>query len=196
MAAPGESRRQPLELTHAFQTCVRHLARFHSRYPPACLIALKPMHALALTLPEQTWNASAMTRADWMAAERAFDRREELPKEYEMGQGRWSKWSVGGEERHTLEFGFAYRFDIRAGPKSDGLRPDFWYASARAGSLGGFPSFEAAARACEDEARRLIEVALERGDQSDDMKLITEQWTLYLELPHRLRSRKTRTRYK
>lgn len=62
MAAPGETRRQPLELTHAFQMCVRDLARFHSRYPPACLIALKPMHALALTLPEQTWNASKMTR--------------------------------------------------------------------------------------------------------------------------------------
>lgn len=69
------------------------------------------MHALALTLPEQTWNASEMTRADWMAAERTFNRREELPKEYEMGQGRWSKWSVGGVERHTLEFGFAYRFE-------------------------------------------------------------------------------------
>ena len=101
MTATGESRRQPLELTHAFQTCVRHLARFHSRYPPACLIALKLMRALALTLSEQTWNASEMTRAHWMAAERAFNRREELPKEYEMGQGRWSKWSVGGDERHA-----------------------------------------------------------------------------------------------
>lgn len=137
-----------------------------------------------------------MTRADWMAAERAFNRREELPKEYEMGQGRWSKWSLGGDERHTLEFGFAYRFDVRAGPKSDGLHPDFWYASARTGSLGEFPTLEAAAQACEDEARRLIEVALERGDQSYDMKLIAEQWTLYLALPHRLRPRKIRTRYK
>ncbi len=125
-----------------------------------------------------------------------FNRREKLPKENEMCQGRWSKWSVGGAERHTLEFGFTYRFDIRAGPKSNGLQPDFWYASARAGSLGEFPTFEAAAQACEDEARRLIEAALERGDQSCDMKLITEQWTLYLELPHRRRSRKTRTRYK
>jgi hypothetical protein len=124
-----------------------------------------------------------MTRADWMAAERAFDRREELPKEYEMGQGRWSKWSVGGEERHTLEFGFAYRFDVRAGPRSNGLHPDFWYASARAGSLGEFPTFGAAAQACEDEARRLIEEALQRGDASYDMKLIGEQWTLYLALP-------------
>ena len=154
------------------------------------------MRALALTLPEQTWNASEMTRADWMAAERAFHRREELPKEYDMGQGRWSKWSVGGEERHTLEFGFAYRFDIRAGPKSNGLHPDFWYASARAGSLGEFPTFEAAAQACEDEARRLIEAGFERGDASYDMKLIGEQWTLYMALPHRWRSRKTRTRYK
>ncbi len=137
-----------------------------------------------------------MTRADWMAAERAFNRREPLRKEYQMGQGRWSKWSVGGEERHTLEFGFAYRFDIRAGPKSNGLLPDFWYASARTGSLGEFPTFEAAAEACEDEARRLIEGALEHADQSYDMKLITEQWTLYLALPRRPRSRKTRTRYK
>lgn len=154
------------------------------------------MHALALTLPEQTWNASAITRADWMAAERAFKRREELPKVHEMGQGRWSKWSVGGDERHTLEFGFAYRFDVRAGPKSDGLHPDFWYASARAGSLGEFPTLEAAAQACEDEARRLIEVAVQRGDVSYDMKLILEQWALYMALPNRLRSRKTRTRYK
>lgn len=131
-----------------------------------------------------------------MAAEPAFNRREEPPKEYEMGQGRWSKWSVGGEERHTLEFGFAYRFDIRAGPKSNGLQPDFWYASARAGSLGEFPTFEAAARACEDEARRLIEAALECAEPGYDARLIGEQWALYLELPHRLRSRKTRTRYK
>lgn len=28
-----------------------------------------------------------MTRAAWMAAERAFNRRENLPKEFEMGQG-------------------------------------------------------------------------------------------------------------
>ncbi len=58
-----------------------------------------------------------MTRADWMAAERAFNRREELPKEYAMGQGRWSKWSVGGEERYTIEFGFKYRFDNSRGPE-------------------------------------------------------------------------------
>ena len=154
------------------------------------------MRALALTLSEQTWNASEMTRADWMAAERAFNRCETLPKEFEMGQGRWSKWSVGGDERHTLAFGFAYRFDIRAGLKSNGLHPDFWYASARAGSLGEFPTFEAAAQACEDEARRFIEAGVKRGDASYDMKLIGEQWTLYMALPHRWRSRKTRTRYK
>jgi hypothetical protein len=113
-----------------------------------------------------------------------------------MGRGRWSKSSVGGEERHTLEFGFAYRFDVRAGPKSNGLHPDFWYASARAGSLGEFPTFESAAKACEDEARRLIEAALESAEPRYDAKLIGEQWALYLALPHRLRSRKTRTRYK
>jgi len=154
------------------------------------------MHALALTLPEQTWNASEMTRADWMAAERAFNQREELQKEYEMGQGRWSKWSVGGDERHTLEFGFTYRFDIRAGRKSNGLTPDFWYASSRAGLLGEFTTFEAAAQACEDEARRLIEPALKKDEVEYDAKLIGEQWLSYLALPHRLRSRKTRTRYK
>ncbi|GAM99794.1 hypothetical protein U91I_03449 [alpha proteobacterium U9-1i] len=137
-----------------------------------------------------------MTRADWMAAECAFNPRERRPKEYDMGQGRWSKWSVSGEERHTLEFGFTYRFDVRAGPKSDGLHPDFWYASSREGSLGEFPTFDAAAQSCEDEARRLIETTLSRGDVAYDLKLIAEQWELYLALPHRLRSRKTRTRYK
>lgn len=136
-----------------------------------------------------------MTGADWWRPNAPSTGREELPKEYEMGQGRWSKWSVGGDERHTLEFGFAYRFDIRA-PRSNGLHPDFWYATARAGSLGELPTFGAAAQACEDEARRLIEEALQRGDASYDMKLIGEQWTLYLALPHRLRSWKTRTRYK
>jgi hypothetical protein len=154
------------------------------------------MRALALTLPEQTWNASEMTSADWMAAERAFNRRAPLPKEFEMGQGRWSKWSVGGEERHTLEFGFTYRFDIRAGPRSNGHQPDFWYASSREGSLGEFPTFEAAAQACEDEARRLIEPALKNADVEYDAKLIGEQWESYLALPQRRRSRKTRTRYK
>lgn len=137
-----------------------------------------------------------MTRRDWIAAERAFNRREPLPKEYEMGQGRWSKWSVGGEERHTIEFGFAYRFDIRAGPRSNGHQPDFWYASSREGSLGEFSTFGAAAQACEDEAKRLIELALKNGDGDYDAKLIGEQWKSYLALPHRLRSRKTRTRYK
>lgn len=154
------------------------------------------MRALALTLPEQTWNASEMTRRDWIAAERAFNRREPLSKDYEMGQGRWSKWSVGGEERHTIEFGFTYRFDIRAGPKSNGLAPDFWWASSREGSLGEFSTFEAAAQACEDEARHLIEAALNSETPAYDIKLIGEQWERYLALPHRLRSRKTRTRYK
>jgi hypothetical protein len=154
------------------------------------------MRALVLTLPEQTWNASEMTRADWIVAERAFNRREPLAKDYDMGQGRWSKWNVGGEERHTLEFGFTYRLDVRAGPKSNGLQPDFWYASSRTGTLGEFPTFEAAAQACEDEARRLIEAALESAEPRYDAKLIGEQWAFYLALPHRLRSRKTRTRYK
>ena len=61
VTAPGETSRQPLELTRA-EMCVRHLARFKSHCPTACLSALKHMHALPFTLPEQTWNASAMTR--------------------------------------------------------------------------------------------------------------------------------------
>jgi hypothetical protein len=113
-----------------------------------------------------------------------------------MGQGRWSKRCVGNDESHSLEFGFQYRFDIRAGPKSDGLRPDFWRASSRTGSLGEFPSFEAAAKACEDEARRSIEPALIGGEAAFDTRLIKEQWQTYLALPRRFRSRKTRTRYK
>ncbi len=113
-----------------------------------------------------------------------------------MGRGRWSKWSVGGEERHTIEFGFTYRFDVRAGPKSNGLTPDFWWASSRKGSLGEFPTLEAAALACEAEARRLIEPALKLADAPYEMKLIGEQWAIYMAHPHRLRSRKTRVRYK
>jgi hypothetical protein len=69
-----------------------------------------------------------MTRRDWTQAERAFNRRE--PLEDDMGRGRWSMRSVGGEERHTIEFGFKYRFDIRAGAKSDGINPDVWWASS------------------------------------------------------------------
>lgn len=154
------------------------------------------MRALALTLPEQTWNASKMTRADWMAAERAFNRREKLPKEYEMGQGRWSKWSNGADECHAIEFGFTYRFDIRGGPKTNCIYPDFWWATGRDGPLGEFPTFAAAAQACEDEARRLIEAALASDNSGYDAKLVAEQWALYLAMPNRLRSRKTRTRYK
>src|SRR5262249_48666024 len=110
-------------------------------------------------------------------------------------QGRWSRWSVGGTENHTLEFGFKYRFDIRGGPKSNGHTPDSWHASSRTGSLGEFPTFEAAALACENEVRRLIEPALDRA-QAYEKRLVGEQWRKSLDLPHRLRSRKTRTRYK
>lgn len=113
-----------------------------------------------------------------------------------MGSGRWSKWSNGADECHALEFGFKYRFDIRGGPKSDGIRPDFWWASSRDGSLGQFPTFEAAALACEEEAKRIIPLELERGEAGLDASVIAEQWERYLVMPHRLRSRKTRTRYK
>jgi hypothetical protein len=111
-----------------------------------------------------------------------------------MGSGRWSRWGRGSCEGHSLEFGFAYRFDIRPGPRSDGIHPDFWWASSRAGSLGEFPTFEAAAQACEDEARRLIGPVVERGDVDRDLILVIDHWKMYLALPHRLRSRKTPSR--
>lgn len=113
-----------------------------------------------------------------------------------MGAGRWSKWSNGADECHAIEFGFKYRFDIRGGPKSDGIKPDFWWASSRDGSLGEFPTFEAAAQACEDEAKRVIPGELKSGAAGMDASVITEQWQRYLSMPHRLKSRKTRTRYK
>lgn len=135
-----------------------------------------------------------MTRRDWIAAERAFNRREHL--EDDMGRGRWSMRSVGGQERHTLEFGFKYRFDVRAGPKSDGMHPDVWWASSRDKSLGNFPSLDAAMRACEEEARRLIEATPQAGVVDFDTSTVREQWTAYLVTPKRLRSVRTRTRYK
>ena len=135
-----------------------------------------------------------MTRRAWMAAERAFNRRE--PLEDDMGRGRWSMRSVGGEERHTLEFGFKYMFSVRAGPKSDGIHPDVWWAGARDRSLGDHPTLEAAMRACEDEARRLIEAPPADGVIDIDANTIREQWSAYLVAPKRLRSIKKRNRYK
>lgn len=137
-----------------------------------------------------------MCRAGWVAAERAFNRREPLPAEYQMGNGRWSKRSVGGDERHSIEFGFKFRFDVHAGPRRNGVAPDLWTASSRERSLGEFPTFEAAAQACEAEARRLIEPALLEADVEYEMKLIGEQWTAYLARPKRLRSVKVQNRYK
>ena len=113
-----------------------------------------------------------------------------------MGRGRWSKWSNGQDECHALEFGFKFRFDVRGGPKTNGNTPDFWWASARDRSLGEFPTFEAAALACEVEARRLIETALANGTEDFDLKTVAEQWKAYLAHPRRLRSVRTRKRYK
>lgn len=104
--------------------------------------------------------------------------------------------SVGGAERHTIEFGFKYRFDVRAGPRNDGITPDVWWASSRECSLGDFPTLEAAMKACEDEARRLIEAPSEGGIVDIEANSISEQWKAYLAAPKRLRSVKTRTRYK
>lgn len=113
-----------------------------------------------------------------------------------MGRGRWSMRSVGGEERHTLEFGFKYMFSIRAGPKSDGIRPDIWWASSRDASLGDHASLEAAKRTCEDEARRLIEASSKHSVADYDDRIILEQWQTYLASPKRMRSVKMQTRYK
>jgi hypothetical protein len=79
-----------------------------------------------------------------MAVEREFNRRDVVAGDYALGQARWSKWSHGGDECHAIEFGRKFRLDIRGGPKSNGIVPDFWYASSRDGSLGEFPTFEAA----------------------------------------------------
>lgn len=135
-----------------------------------------------------------MTRRDWSAAERAFNRRETV--EDDVGRGRWSMRSVGGAERHTLEFGFKYRFDVRAGPKSDDIHADVWWASSRDASIGDYATLEDAKRACEDEARRLIETEPQKGVVDFDANTIREQWSAYLASPKRLRSVKTHTRYK
>lgn len=137
-----------------------------------------------------------MSRAAWAAAERAFNRREPLPQEYEMGTGRWSKRSVGGEERHSIEFGFKFRFDVRAVRRNGEIIPGLWFACSRDGALGEFPTFDTAAQACEDEARRLIEPALEKSDVEYEMKLIGEEWKAYLAKPRRFKSVKVHTRYK
>lgn len=104
--------------------------------------------------------------------------------------------SVGGEERHTIEFGFRYAFSIRAGPKSNGLTPDFWWSSSREGALGEHKSLEEAMRACEGEAKRLIEGEQQDGVIDFDLRSIREQWSAYLASPKRLKSIKTRSRYK
>lgn len=131
-----------------------------------------------------------MGRADWAAAERAFNRGEGS----DMGAGCWSRWGRGSCEGHALEFGFSVRLDIKPGSRSNGVTPDFWSASSREGSLGDFPSFEAAAMACEIEAKRSIEAAIARGDTGIDMTLVVDHWKMYLALPHRLRSRKSSSR--
>lgn len=136
-----------------------------------------------------------MTRRDWMAAERAFNRREAMGDEF-MGRGRWTRRSVGGEERHTIEFGFKYMFSVRAGPKSDGINPGVWWASSRTGSLGDYATLDDAKKKCEDEARRLIEAPPENGVIAFDARTVREQWDAYLAKPKRMRSVKTTNRYK
>lgn len=111
-----------------------------------------------------------------------------------MGRGRWSRWGRGSCEGHSLEFGFSLRFDIRPGRRTDGVNPDFWLATSRAGPLGEFQTFEAAAQACEDQARRHIEPILAHNDSDPDLILMIDHWKMYLALPHRLRSRKTSSR--
>lgn len=135
-----------------------------------------------------------MTRAGWMAVERELNRGDQPSKEDAVGAGRWSRWGRGSCEGHSLEFGFLYRFDISPGPRSDGIHPDHWRASARSGSLGEFATFEAAAMACEAEAQRLIEEQLAREGAGGEMILVLDHWRYYLALPHRLRSRRSGAR--
>lgn len=136
----------------------------------------------------------SMTHADWMAVEREFNRGEQAWDGDTMGAGRWSRWRRGSCEGHSLEFGFLFRFDISPGPRSNGIHPDHWRASARSGSLGQFLTLEAAAQACESEARRLVEEATAREGARGDMILALDHWKQYLALPHRFRSRKTAVR--
>ncbi|MFN3463292.1 MAG: hypothetical protein ACK4X1_04375 [Terricaulis sp.] len=135
-----------------------------------------------------------MTRADWMAVEREFNRGDQAWDEKQMGAGRWSRWGRGSCEGHSLAFGFLYRFDISPGPRGDGVYPSHWRASSRSRSLGEFPTFEAAAQACEAEAQKLIEDAVQQNGERGDMVLILDHWRQYLALPHRFRSRRTSAR--
>jgi hypothetical protein len=129
-----------------------------------------------------------------MAVEREINRGERAWDGGTMGAGRWSRWGRGSCEGYNLELGFLFRFDMSPGPRSDGIHPDYWRASAKSGPLGEFPTFEAAAEACEAEARRLIEKASARERSRGDMILVLDHWRHYLALPHRLRSRKTSAR--
>lgn len=113
-----------------------------------------------------------------------------------MGRGRWTRRRVGGEERHTIEFGFKYMFSVRAGPKRDGVTPEVWWAASREGSLGEFATLDDAKKACEDEARRLIETPRADNAVDFDDTTIREQWKTYLADPKRMRSVKTTNRYK
>ena len=126
-----------------------------------------------------------------MQVEREFNRRDERPEngDASMGRGRWSRWGVQPHDCCTLELGF-YRFDIKPGPRV-GAYAGEWRATSHTRSLGGFPSFEAAAEACEAEARQLVEAAIARGETSGDMVLVLDHWKQYLALPRRLRSRRS-----
>lgn len=87
MTAPGGARPSAARNNAVQTNNAEHLARFTAVTRRLARL-LEHMRALALTLPEQTWNASEMRRRDWIAAERAFNRREPLSKECDMGQGR------------------------------------------------------------------------------------------------------------
>lgn len=112
-----------------------------------------------------------MTRRDWEAAEREFNRRGEG-----MGFGRWTRW---GQDRRffSIEFGHVLRFDVSAVGE-----PPNYRASGRDGDLGMFPTWEAAALACEAEARRIIE-----GEGAD--MLTRDHWATYEGLRNKTASR-------
>lgn len=93
-----------------------------------------------------------------------------------MGFGRWTRW---GQDRrfYSIEFGHVLRFDVTASGD-----PLAYHAHSRDGELGAFPTFEAAAAACEAEARRIIETG---GADA----LARDHWAIYEGLRNRLASR-------
>jgi hypothetical protein len=105
--------------------------------------------------------------------------------------GRWSRWGRGSCENYSLEFGFLLRFDISPGPREGSAPPTSWRAYAPKKSLGDYPTFEAASKACEAEAKALIDVAIESNGASRDMTLVLDHWRAFQALTHKHRARRS-----